>query len=149
MAGDGLFLLGLIAAIAVLSGFVHSAIGFGFGIVAISLMPFVIDARSAHVVISASSVPMLIMAAWVYREGIDWASLKQALFGAAIFLPVGLALFEAVSLDCVGPRHRPWDPRHRVGEVCEVRSLMLMLKRGPHEVHACLPGRLPDSWLER
>ncbi len=42
---------------------------------------------------------MLIMAAWAYREGIEWASLKQALLGAAIFLPIGLFLFEAVSLD--------------------------------------------------
>jgi uncharacterized membrane protein YfcA len=99
MEADVWLLLGLIAAIAVLSGFIHSAIGFGFGIVAISLIPFVIDARSAHVVVSVSSVPMLIMAAWVYREGIEWASLKQAVLGAAIFLPVGLFLFEAVSLD--------------------------------------------------
>jgi uncharacterized membrane protein YfcA len=62
-------------------------------------MPFVIDARSAHVVVSVSSVPMLIMAAWVYREGIEWASLTQAVLGAAIFLPLGLYLFESVSLD--------------------------------------------------
>ena len=58
MQGEIWFVLGLIAVIAVLSGFIHSAIGFGFGIVAISLMPFVIDARSAHVVVSVSSVPM-------------------------------------------------------------------------------------------
>jgi uncharacterized membrane protein YfcA len=99
MMGEFWFLLGTIAAIAILAGFVHSAIGFGFGIVAISLMPFVIDARSAHIVISLSSVPMLMMAAWAYREGIEWAALKQALLGAAIFLPPGLFLFELVSLD--------------------------------------------------
>ncbi len=92
-------LLGWIAAIAILSGFIHSAIGFGFGIVAISLMPFVIDARSAHVVVSLSSVPMLMMAAWAYREGIEKNSLKQALLGSAIFLPPGLFLFGTVSLD--------------------------------------------------
>lgn len=91
--------LAAIAMIAFLAGFVHSAIGFGFGIVAISLLPFVIDARTSHVVVSMSSVPMLIMAAWAYREGIEWTSLKQALLGAAIFLPIGLVFFEAVSLD--------------------------------------------------
>jgi uncharacterized membrane protein YfcA len=99
MMGEFWFLLGTIAVIAILAGFVHSAIGFGFGIVAISLMPFVIDARSAHVIVSLSSVPMLMMAAWAYREGIEWASIKQALLGAAIFLPPGLFLFETVSLD--------------------------------------------------
>jgi hypothetical protein len=96
MDGDVLLIL---AAIAILAGFIHSAIGFGFGIVAISLIPFVIDTRSAHIVVSVSSVPMLIMAAWAYRRGMEWASVKQALLGAAIFLPLGLFLFETVSLD--------------------------------------------------
>lgn len=92
-------LLATLAGIAFLAGFIHSAVGFGFGIVAISLMPFVIDARSAHVIVSVSSVPMLIMAAWAYREGIDWRTLKQALLGAALFLPLGFALFELLPLD--------------------------------------------------
>lgn len=99
MAGELWFLLGAIAAIAMLAGFVHSAVGFGFGIVAIPLLIFVIDARSAHVIISVSSVPMLSMAAWAYREGFEWASIKQAALGAAIFLPPGLLLFEIASLD--------------------------------------------------
>lgn len=92
-------LLAAIGAIAFFAGFLHSAIGFGFGIVAISLLPFVIDARSAHIVVSISSVPMLMMAAWTYREGIEKRSLALALLGAAIFLPLGLWLFESVSLD--------------------------------------------------
>lgn len=92
-------LLGSIGAITLLAGFVHSAIGFGFGIVAISLLPFVVDARSAHVVVSVSSVPMLVTAAWAYREGFEWSSIKQAILGAAIFLPPGLFLFEIVTLD--------------------------------------------------
>lgn len=98
MEGD-VALLATLAGIAFLAGFIHSAIGFGFGIVAISLMPFVIDARSAHVIVSVSSVPMLIMAAWAYREGIDWRTLKQALLGAALFLPLGFVLFEMLPLD--------------------------------------------------
>lgn len=99
MDGEIWFLLAAIGTIAMLAGFVHSAIGFGFGIVAISLIPFVIDARNAHVIVSISSVPMLVMAAWAYREGIDWASVRMAMLGAAIFLPPGLYLFEIVSLD--------------------------------------------------
>ena len=99
MPGDMLTLLLTVGAIALLSGFIHSANGFGFGIVAISILPFVIDARSAHIVVSVSSVPMLAMAAWTYREGIEKCSLAQALLGAAIFIPLGLRLFETVSLD--------------------------------------------------
>ena len=94
-----LALLGILAAIAFFSGFIHSAIGFGFGIVAISLLPFFVDGRSAHVIVSVSSVPMLMMAAWAYRDGVDWKSLRPALLGAAIFLPLGFALFEWLPLD--------------------------------------------------
>lgn len=99
MEAETWILLSAIMLIALLAGFVHSAIGFGFGIVAISLAPLVIDARTAHVVVSVSSVPMLMMAAWAYRRGIEWESLWQALLGAALFLPLGLLLFETASLD--------------------------------------------------
>ena len=92
-------LLAILAAIAFFAGFIHSAIGFGFGIVAIAMLPFVIDGRSAHVIVSISSIPMLIMAAWAYRDGVDWKSLRPALLGAAIFLPLGFALFERLPLD--------------------------------------------------
>ncbi|MFK8115578.1 MAG: sulfite exporter TauE/SafE family protein [Rubripirellula sp.] len=98
MAEDVGFVLATIAGIALLAGFVHSAIGFGFGIVAISLLPMVIDPRTSHVVLSVSSVPMLLVAAWSYRDGIEWKSLRQAMLGTVIFLPLGLLLFESVSL---------------------------------------------------
>lgn len=88
-----------IAVIALTAGFVHSAIGFGFGIVALAIIPFVMDIKSAHVVISLSSVPMLVMAAWVYRHGIEWPSLRLAMIGAAIFLPFGLLAFEIAPHD--------------------------------------------------
>ena len=52
-----------IGLIALAAGFVHSAIGFGFGIVAISLIPIVMDVRTAHVVVSISSVPIVSMRA--------------------------------------------------------------------------------------
>ncbi len=92
-------LLVILAAIAFFAGFIHSAIGFGFGIVAIALLPFFIDGRSAHVIVSISSIPMLLMAAWAYRDGVDWKSLRPALLGAAIFLPLGFTVFERLPLD--------------------------------------------------
>lgn len=85
--------------IAFAAGFIHSAIGFGFGIVAVALLPWAIDARLAHVVISTASVPVLMSAVWAYRKGGDFRVLGQALLGAAICLPFGLKAFEFVSLD--------------------------------------------------
>ncbi len=94
----GLILTSL-AAIMLMAGFVHSAIGFGYGIVALAVVPFVIDIRSAHVVISMSSVPMLMMAGWSYRRGTDWPTLRTTVFGAAVFLPIGLWAFAVAPLD--------------------------------------------------
>ncbi len=96
-----IWLLISLAVIALTAGFVHSAIGFGFGIVAVSLVPLVIDVRQAHVVISISSVPVIVAAAWSYRKGVRFDDLKPALVGAAIFLPIGLALFEWLPMDAL------------------------------------------------
>ena len=88
-----------IGVIALAAGFVHSAIGFGFGIVAVTLLPLVVEVRQSHVVISTASVPVLMMAAWAYRDGADWSALWRALVGAAICMPLGLLAFEWVSPD--------------------------------------------------
>ncbi len=89
----------VIALITFVAGVVHSAIGFGFGIVALALLPFIIDAEKAHVMMSMCSLPMLITAAAAYRDGIVWSSLRPALLGAAIMMPVGLFAFGSMSLD--------------------------------------------------
>ena len=96
MTPESLF---FVAVILLVAGFVHSAIGFGMAIVALSLLPFVIDAKVAHIMFALCSIPMLLMVAWEYRRGFDWSSIWPALIGAAIFLPIGLYLFKVMSLD--------------------------------------------------
>lgn len=88
-----------IAAILTLAGATHSIIGFGFGIVALAFLPNVIDVRMAHIVLSLSSVPVLATAAWAYRKGINWRSLRPALIGSALLMPVGLMAFKWMSMD--------------------------------------------------
>lgn len=89
-------LLTAIVAIGFFAGFVHSAIGFGFGIVAITLLPLVIGTRQTHVVVSLASVPVMISAVWAYRHGADRRALARALVGAALGMPLGLWLFQSV-----------------------------------------------------
>ena len=89
-----LLLTGLVA---LLAGYVHSAIGFGFGIVAVTLLPLFVDVHQSHVVISTAAVPVLLMAAWAYRDGADLKSLAPALAAAAVCLPIGLWAFEGAS----------------------------------------------------
>ncbi len=99
LADASLITLISIAAIAFAAGFVHSAIGFGFGIVAIAAIPWVMDIKSAHIVVSLASVPMMMMASWAYRRGIHWPTLRVAIVGALIFLPLGVLSFEYAPLD--------------------------------------------------
>lgn len=88
-----------IGLIGLVAGCVHSAIGFGFGIVAITLMSLVVDVWQSHIAISTASFPVLLMATWAYRKGADWSALWHALVGAAIALPLGLLAFNWVSID--------------------------------------------------
>ena len=99
MSGEEIQIFVAIAIITFLAGTVHSIIGFGFGIVALALLPFFINAESAHVMMSMCSLPMLLTAAWAYRKGIDWSTLVPAIIGAAIFMPIGLYAFGSMSLD--------------------------------------------------
>ena len=96
---EQLSLLASIAIIMVVAGFVHSAIGFGFGIVALALVPLVMEIKEVHVVVSIASVPMLVVAAWAYRKGVDWSTLRTAMLGAAIALPLGVAAYAFASQD--------------------------------------------------
>ncbi|KAA5545903.1 sulfite exporter TauE/SafE family protein [Roseiconus nitratireducens] len=96
---DGYLLLVAVGVIALVAGFIHSAVGFGFGIVAVTLLPWVIDVEQTHVVTSTASVPVLMMATWAYRRGADFQSLRQALIAAAICLPLGLFAFERMPND--------------------------------------------------
>ncbi|MFG0264518.1 MAG: sulfite exporter TauE/SafE family protein [Rhodopirellula sp. JB055] len=91
--------IGLVAAIAFSAGFVHSGIGFGFGIVAIGLMPLVIDARHTHLLVSLCAVPVQMGTVWAYRRGVVWRPLLFALGGALVGLPLGLWLFNSINLD--------------------------------------------------
>ncbi|WP_165701093.1 sulfite exporter TauE/SafE family protein [Crateriforma conspicua] len=92
-------LIAVVALIAFAAGFVHSGIGFGFGIVAIGLMPLVIDARQTHLLVSLCAVPVQMGTVWAYRKGVVWRPLLFALAGALVGLPLGLWLFHSINLD--------------------------------------------------
>ncbi|WP_168565022.1 sulfite exporter TauE/SafE family protein [Crateriforma spongiae] len=98
--GNGwVIVIAVVALIAFAAGFVHSGIGFGFGIVAIGLMPLVIDARQTHLLVSLCAVPVQMGTVWAYRKGVVWRPLLFALAGALIGLPLGLWLFHSINLD--------------------------------------------------
>ncbi len=92
-------LLAVVAAIVLISGFVQSAIGFGYGITGLAMLPLFMEARDSHILISLSGMPVLIVTAWVWRHETDWKLVRITLLGAVCFLPLGIWLFRAMSLD--------------------------------------------------
>ncbi|MCD0463693.1 sulfite exporter TauE/SafE family protein [Roseiconus lacunae] len=88
-----------IAAIALTAGFIHSAIGFGFGIAAVTMLPWLIDAKHTQVIVSVASVPVMLIAVWNYRQGAELSNLWRAILGAAIAMPLGFLAFVFVSTD--------------------------------------------------
>ena len=81
------------------SGFVQSSMGFGYAVVALALLPYFIDVRTANLIVSISGLVPLAFGLWAYRLGLDWRGLGHCLAGAAIGLPIGLLVFVYVEAD--------------------------------------------------
>ncbi|VAX37077.1 hypothetical protein MNBD_PLANCTO02-807 [hydrothermal vent metagenome] len=75
------------------AGFAQSFLGFGYAIVALSILQFFIDIQTANLVVSIGIVFPLLYMAWGIRGELEWEILRPALGGAAIGLPVGVSLF--------------------------------------------------------
>jgi uncharacterized membrane protein YfcA len=87
-----------LAGIIFVSGLVQSALGFGFALTALAVLPYLVDARHAHLIVSLSGVPPLILAAWVYRQRTMLLPLAISLAGACLLLPIGLLVFSQAPL---------------------------------------------------
>ena len=99
LLGEATTLLIAISCISLIAGVVHSGIGFGFGIVAVTFLPMVIEPKLSHIIVSVCSVPMLIMAGWTFRDGFQKTPLLISLIGGCAAMPFGLYLFESISHD--------------------------------------------------
>ncbi len=88
-----------IAAVVTLSGFVQSAMGFGYAIVSLAVLPLMLDIQTVNVIVSLSVILPLAAAVWAYRHGIDWSTMASCLAGAALGLVLGLVVFSTVNGD--------------------------------------------------
>ncbi|MFG0333692.1 MAG: sulfite exporter TauE/SafE family protein, partial [Maioricimonas sp. JB049] len=81
---------------ATISATVQRLLGFGFGLVAMSILPYVMDVRQANVVVSLAAVPTLMMIYWSHRGDVHRRTLQVVLLGALGGLLPGLFLFSMV-----------------------------------------------------
>lgn len=132
MPPDSLAFFAVIALGTLVAGLVQGALGFGYGIVAVLILPWAVDLKSAHVLVSLSGVPSVALAAWASRAGADWRRTGGAIAAGAVCLPVGLLLFNGSTDDLL---------TRGTGGVILV--LMLLELRGRREEDA---DREPPAW---
>jgi uncharacterized protein len=96
---DAWLLILIFAAVLTGCGFVQSCIGFGYAVVAMSILPYIMDVRLANLALSLSVILPTILAVRAYRHDLDWPALVWSLAGATLLLPIGLLAFAYLSAD--------------------------------------------------
>lgn len=81
------------------SALIQGIIGFGYAIVAMAVLPLVLNFREANLLVSYSIVLPVIWTFWGYRKESDLKLLKGAILGSLVGLPLGLLTFTLIDLD--------------------------------------------------
>lgn len=87
---------GMFGAVALVSAAIQRLLGFGFALVALSVLPYMMDVREANIITSLAAVPPLVIIFLTHRHGIHRRALHAVLIGAVAGLVPGLFLFSAV-----------------------------------------------------
>lgn len=82
-----------------LSAFIQGIIGFGYAIVAMALLPLMLDFREANLLVALSIVLPVIWIFWAYRKHSHFRILLGAILGSLVGLPLGLLTFTLIDLD--------------------------------------------------
>jgi uncharacterized membrane protein YfcA len=73
-----------------LAALVQSLTGFGFALVAVSLLPMLMDLQAAVPLIVMTSLLANLLLCWYYRKSLDWVAILRLLIAALITIPVGI-----------------------------------------------------------
>ncbi|MEM8806026.1 MAG: sulfite exporter TauE/SafE family protein [Cyanobacteria bacterium P01_G01_bin.38] len=80
----------IIGSIIGLAAFVQSLTGFGFALVAISLLPLLMDLHAAVVLVVIASLVGNLVLCWCYREGFEWQAVVPLMAAALLTIPIGI-----------------------------------------------------------
>ncbi|HCO24228.1 MAG TPA: hypothetical protein DIT97_14730, partial [Gimesia maris] len=88
-----------VLAVIFLSAFIQGIIGFGYAIVAMAVLPLMLDFREANLLVALSIVLPVIWIFWAYRKHSNFKVLLGAIAGSLVGLPLGLLMFTVIDLD--------------------------------------------------
>ncbi|MEO0455115.1 MAG: sulfite exporter TauE/SafE family protein [Cyanobacteria bacterium P01_A01_bin.114] len=73
-----------------LAAFVQSLTGFGFALVAVSLLPLLMDLHTAVALVVMASVVSNFVLCYYYRDSFDWQSVVRLIAAALLTIPLGI-----------------------------------------------------------
>ena len=84
----------LLAVVFLLAGFLQGLTGFGFGMVAMSLSPFLLDIKQANVLVTILALFNCLFVTWSVRHAVDFKKILPMFLGALPGIPIGVYLLK-------------------------------------------------------
>jgi uncharacterized membrane protein YfcA len=81
----------------VLAGFVQGALGFGFGMVAMALLPLSLSVKEASPLVVLFTLPLVLIAFYVHRRHFQWRDGWLLVLGTCAGVPLGVRLLSIAS----------------------------------------------------
>lgn len=91
----------LITLILLFSSLLQGVSGFGFGIMAMAFLPFVMDIKQAVVLVAYSSLISVILLGCKFRHSLKVNDIKKALIGIFLGIPMGVILLKRLDKDII------------------------------------------------
>ncbi len=91
------FNFGLLVVIFLISGFKQGLTGFGFGIIAMALLPLVMEVREATATVTLIGTVSILGSLGIFWKKVSWQECRPLLLGIGIGIPLGVFLLNAVS----------------------------------------------------
>ena len=86
----------ILAFIFLIAGFIQGLAGFGFGMVAMSLSPLLIDIKQANVLVAILILLDCLFVTWSVRHAVDFRKILPIFSGAMVGVPIGVYLLKVL-----------------------------------------------------
>ena len=128
----------LMAIFIALGGFVQGTVGFGFGMVVMSLFPLLIAAQVAVPLAVTCALPIMAMLLWLHRKSVRFADVWLLWIGVVAGIPVGTYLLQSLPAGLM---------RRLIGGLIVLTAIYMLVQRTKpgrriHPAWKCLAGAL-------
>lgn len=98
LLGIGINIIAVSSIAAILAGFIQRVSGFAFGIVFLSILPYILPYGEAVVVSKMVLLILSISTALIYRKDVDWSIARVIIFSLCLFDTIGILFLTKLDL---------------------------------------------------